>query len=174
MWLFCNKNAGLWNHASPAYFALKSAIWKVRKNVASAWICRLWLIMRWIMRLHNHVFLEGLSCHLPFPLCLLCLHNWNNDTSQCNTVLQRNRNKNQKQSLKLFQINIPLSTLNHWINIELWCWFYIILHPFLILKPRWNPFHRSTEFQLSEILKQMLKFQLNLGSTWFQWNLNRY
>ena len=40
--------------------------------------------------------------HQPlFPLCLLYLHNWNNDTSQCDTVLQRNRSKNQLADVAL-------------------------------------------------------------------------
>jgi hypothetical protein len=73
---YVTKMRGLWNHASPAYFARKSAIYAVKvqhiwkkKNAAPAWICRLWLIMRLCNRVsppphtHTHLSWEG------FPRC---------------------------------------------------------------------------------------------------------
>ena len=54
MWLFCNENGGIMKSCKPCIFLrgnLQFMRWKwgiFGKNAALAWICRLWLIMRWI------------------------------------------------------------------------------------------------------------------------------
>ena len=77
-----------------AYFARESAVYGVKvrhiwKNAAPAWICRLWLIMRWIMQSHNRVFLEGLiyspALASPAHIAITSNHKVQN-TASTNTV----------------------------------------------------------------------------------------
>ena len=84
---FYNGSAGIMKSCKPHIFCRKSAIYAVKvrhfwTNAAPAWICGLWLTMRWIMQSHNRVFLEELSylcmcvcvCVLPCMCRCLCVN----------------------------------------------------------------------------------------------------